>query len=472
MTTAIPRQQTAEPAAPRMHFSALAKPAGAACNLDCTYCFFLSKELLYDEAGQRMSDHDLERFISDFLDSQPDGDVSIEWQGGEPTLRGLPFFKRAVELSEKYRRPAQDVTHSIQTNGTLITDEWADFLAENHFLVGLSIDGPAQYHDVYRVNKAGRGTQAQVLRAWEILQRHHVDTNILCTVHAGNADHPHEVYRYFRDALGAEFIQFIPIVERVTPAQRDIAEAGWHGQGEERPLYRQRGSDVTSRSVGPEQWGAFLSTIFDEWVKRDVGRVFVQLFDVTVGNAMGIYTLCTHSPTCGNAIAVLHNGDVYACDHYVEPAYLRGNIATESMRDIVASPEQRRFGMSKMTELSAQCQACDVRWACQGGCPKDRFVKTLDGRELNYLCEGYRTFFRHAQPDVAAMVSLVQSGRKACGIMDMPRDEDGRLLQPVPTAGAQGPEPTMSERSSGRPGKPKAKVKPKARAKKGGRRRR
>lgn len=407
--------------APRIPFSSLAKPVGAACNLDCTYCFFLSKELLYDHDGQRMSEEMLERYIADFLDSQPDGEVSLEWQGGEPTLRGLPFFRRAVELAEQYRRPDQTVHHSIQTNGTLIDDEWAEFLAAHRFLVGLSMDGPAEFHDAFRVNRAGRRTHAQVLRGWQTLREHGVDTNILCTVHAANADHPLEVYRYFRDELDAKYLQFIPIVERTSRKLLPLADAGWHEPGQARPLYTQKGRYVTERSVRPEQWGRFMSTIWDEWVGRDVGQVYVQHFDTALGNAMGQYSMCVHSPTCGASIAVLHNGDVYACDHYVEPDYKRGNISDVSLRDVLNSRNQQQFGVSKATSLSTQCQACPVRWACQGGCPKDRFVPTDGGRhQQNYLCAGYYEFFAHIQPDIERMAQLIQMGRPPAAIMKLP----------------------------------------------------
>ncbi|MCI1914286.1 MAG: anaerobic sulfatase maturase [Bifidobacteriaceae bacterium] len=404
--------------APRVHFSALAKPAGAACNLDCTYCFFLSKELLTET--QQMSEEGLRTYLTNFLDSQPDGDVTIEWQGGEPTLRGVDFFEHAVELAEQLKRPGQQVHHAIQTNGTLLDDRWGKFLADNHFLVGISIDGPEELHDIYRVNRAGHGTQKQVIRGWNILKKYHVDTNILCTVHAGNEDHALEVYHYFRDTLGAQYIQFIPIVERVTRAELPLAEAGWHDKHTKRPLYRQEGSDVTSRSVEPIKWGKFLSDIYDEWVTRDVGKVFVQLFDVTLGNALGEYTLCTHAPVCGGEVAVLHTGEIYACDHWVEPGYERGNVATRSLADVVASPEQREFGMNKYTGLSEQCMKCPVRWACNGGCPKDRFVPAQDGvHQQNYLCPGYYHFFSHIQPDIEIMARMVQSNQNVAKIMDL-----------------------------------------------------
>ena len=404
----------------RVPFSTLAKPTGAACNLDCTYCFFLSKELLYDHDSQRMSAEGLETYLANLLDSQPDGRVEVAWQGGEPTLRGLAFFRRAVELAEQLRRPGQQVSHALQTNATLLDDEWGEFLADHSFLVGVSIDGPAQLHDAFRVNKAGRGTHDLVLRGWEVLRRHGVDTNILCTVHAANQDHPVEVYRYFRDTLGAQFLQFIPIVERVPAEHLALAEQGWRpgAHGKRTLLYRQQGDRVTTRSVDPRKYGSFLSGIFDEWLSRDVGKVFVQDFDVALGNVFGQHTLCVHSPECGTAIAVEHNGDVYSCDHYVEPDFRLGNVADRSLQAMVISPVQREFGRAKLSTLPRQCIECPVRWACHGGCPKDRFTTTQDGQPgLNYLCAGYLEFFTHIGPSVEEMAGFLRAGRPAADIM-------------------------------------------------------
>jgi len=412
------------PAGRKLPFSVLGKPTGAACNLDCTYCFFLSKELLYDHDSQRMDEAGLETYLANLLASQPDGRVEVAWQGGEPTMRGLAFFRRAVELAEQLRRPRQQVAHALQTNGTLLDDEWGAFLAEHGFLVGLSIDGPAQMHDAYRVNKAGRGTHAQVVRGWEVLQRHGVATNILCTVHAANAEHPLDVYRYFRDGLGARFVQFIPIVERVPAEHLELAERGWRPdarRGQRTLLYQQHGEAVTSRSVSPAAFGDFLVAIFDEWASRDVGAVFVQDFDVMLGNLFGQYSLCVHSPECGAAIAVEHNGDVYSCDHYVEPDYRLGNVAETSLQTMLQSSAQREFGRAKLTTLPGQCKACPVRWACHGGCPKDRFTTTTEGEPgLNYLCAGYYRFFTHAQPTVERMGQLIRAERPPADIMSAP----------------------------------------------------
>ncbi|MHA7861053.1 anaerobic sulfatase maturase [Tessaracoccus sp. Y36] len=389
-------------------FSVVSKPTGAACNLDCTYCFFLSKDLLYDEdKRQWMSPEQLDTFIREFLGGQPDGEVTLAWQGGEPTLRGLDFYRTAVELTRRYQRPGQRVQQSIQTNGTLLDDEWCRFLAEENFLVGLSVDGPQHLHDAHRVNKAGRGTHAQVIRGWEFLRKHGVETNILCTVNSANGDHGAEVYRYFRDVLGATFLQFIPIVER----------AGYEAPDGKRLLYLQQGDDVTDRSVGPGQWGRFLSEVFDEWLKADVGRVFVQHFDVMLAARFGQYSLCVHSPECGTALAVEHNGDVYSCDHYVEPGYKLGNVADGGFQQYLQLPEQREFGRSKRTSLTEQCRRCPVRWACHGGCPKDRFATLADGEPgQNYLCEGYYGFFSHAAPTIELMARAVASGRPASDV--------------------------------------------------------
>ncbi|RJS17712.1 anaerobic sulfatase maturase [Corallococcus sp. H22C18031201] len=412
-------------------FHLLAKPTGAICNLDCKYCFFLSKEKLYPNSTFRMSDDTLERYVQQLLASQPGPEVEVAWQGGEPTLMGLEFFQRAVQLVEQYRRPEQQVRYSLQTNGTRLDEAWGAFLKEHRFLVGLSVDGPRELHDAYRVNKGGGGSFDQVMRGLSHLKQHGVDYNILCTVHAANADHPLEVYRFFRDELGASFIQFIPIVERVTPELRPLANQGWGaGPGEERPLYTQRGNHVTERSVGAAQFGRFLVAIFDEWVRKDVGRVFVQMFDSALGAHVGQYSLCIFSPTCGSALALEHNGDLYSCDHYVEPDYLLGNIADTPMGELVASPRQRKFGQDKQDSLPRYCRECPVRFACNGGCPRERFISTPDGEPgLNYLCEGYRHFFSHVDPAMRVMAELLRRGRAPAEVTCLLAEEEARHLR-------------------------------------------
>ncbi|HCB49176.1 MAG TPA: anaerobic sulfatase maturase, partial [Chloroflexi bacterium] len=277
----------------------LVKPTGAICNLDCKYCFFLSKEMLYPGSRFRMADELLETYIRQLLESHRIPEVTIAWQGGEPTLMGLDFFKRSVELAEKYKKPGQRISHTMQTNGTKLDDDWCAFFKAHDFLIGLSVDGPKEIHDTYRVNKGGEGSFDQVMRGWEYLRKHEVEYNILCTVHAANADFPLEVYRFFRDELETQFVQFIPIIERATADFLPLANQGWSERvGGERPLYIQDGHLVTERSVQAEQYGRFLVEIFEEWVRHDVGQVYVQLFDVTLGSWVGQHNLCIFSPTC------------------------------------------------------------------------------------------------------------------------------------------------------------------------------
>jgi uncharacterized protein len=409
------------------YFHVLAKPTGAVCNLDCTYCFFLSKEALYPESDFRMKDDLLEMYVRQLLESQPER-VQVAWQGGEPTLMGLEFFERMMALVAKYRRPGQAVEHSIQTNGTRLDDAWCAFFKQHGFLVGLSVDGPRARHDTYRVDKGGRGTFSQVMRGWELLKKYGVETNILCTVHAANVEHGVEVYRFFRDGLGARFMQFIPIVERVAKDMVPVANLGWGTRaGEVRPLYVQAGDRVTERSVEPEALGKFLVEIFEEWVRRDVGRVYVQMFDVTLGAHVGQYTLCVFSPTCGDAVALEHTGDLYSCDHFVEPGYRLGNIREEHMADLVGSARQRTFGLAKRDLLPRYCRECSVRFACNGGCPKDRFAVTPDGEAgLNYLCAGYKRFFEHVDGPMRRMAKLLEAERPPAEIMRWYAVEDER----------------------------------------------
>jgi uncharacterized protein len=437
---------TLPPDAPRA-FHLLAKPTGAVCNLDCQYCFFLSKEMLYLGSRFRMTDDLLELYVVQLLEAHTGEDeVAVAWQGGEPTLMGLDFYARSVELVEKHRRPGQRVLHTMQTNGTLLNDAWCAFFKRHNFLIGLSVDGPKEIHDTYRVNKGGAGSFDQVLRGWEALRRHQVDTNILCTVHAANADHPLEIYRFFRDELGAEFVQLIPIVERATEESLPLANRGWGERpGGGRSLYTQRGHLVTERSVEPEQYGRFLIAIFEEWVRRDVGKVFVQMFDVALGSWVGMHSLCIFSPTCGNALALEHNGDLYSCDHFVEPDYLLGNISQTPLVELVASPRQRQFGRDKQDTLPRYCRECDVKFACHGGCPKDRFIAAPDGEPgLNYLCAGYKLFFRHIDRPMRMMADLIRRGRYADEIMGWYAAEDARRAQAFATAGRNDPCPCGS----------------------------
>ncbi|MGZ5388502.1 MAG: anaerobic sulfatase maturase [Aeromicrobium sp.] len=404
-------------------FHVMSKPTGAICNLDCEYCFFLSKDQLYPGSGFRMEPHVHEAYISQLLAAHEGAEeVVVAFQGGEPTLMGLEFFRRTLELEEQFRRPGQRILNTIQTNGTLLDDEWGVFLRENDFLVGLSIDGPRAMHDAYRVDKGGKPSFDRVMRGLDVLRRHGADWNALTTVNSANGDHGREVYTFLRDELGAQFIQLIPIVERVTPEVLPLAEAGWGRRTGERPLYRQQGDLVTHRTVGPEQYGQFLVEVFEEWVRHDVGDVFVQEFDTALAHWLGMDQagMCVHARTCGSALALEHNGDLYSCDHYVEDDYRLGNIAQgRTLLELAASPQQTAFGNAKLDTLPEYCRSCDVRFACNGGCPKDRFLTTPDGEPgLHYLCAGYQRFFRHVDEPMRVMAALLRRGSGATGVRD------------------------------------------------------
>jgi uncharacterized protein len=415
------------------NFHVLSKPSGATCNLDCTYCFFLSKEKLYPDSRFRMPDDLLEAYIRQLIESQRGPEVTIAWQGGEPTLMGLDFYKRSIDYEKKYMRPGLTIEHTMQTNGILLNEAWCDFFREHHFLIGLSLDGPQAMHDTYRVDKGGAPTFHKVMRAARLLHHHQVEFNILTTVNAANADHPLEVYRFLRDEVGTQFIQFIPIVERIN----EQGEIGF-----------QEGNQVSERSVKPEQWGTFLMTIFDEWVRHDVGRVFVQMFDAALASWYGTPpALCIFSETCGNALALEHNGDLYSCDHFVEPKYLLGNITQSHMIDLVASDQQRQFGLHKRESLPRYCRECEVRFACHGECPKNRFVETPDGEPgLNYLCAGYKAFFKHIDRPMRIMAELLRRDRAPAEVMMIMAAEEAQLQKAFTKAGRNDPCPCGSGR--------------------------
>jgi uncharacterized protein len=408
-------------------FHLLAKPTGAVCNLDCSYCFFLSKEMLYPGSRFRMADELLEQYVKQLIEAHAGvPELAIAWQGGEPTLMGVDFFRRSVELAEVYLQPGQRATYTIQTNGTLLDEEWAAFFKDNDFLVGISIDGPRELHDAYRVNKGGKGSFDQVMHGLSFLNGAGVEWNALTTVHAANGDRGREVYRFLRDECGARFIQFIPIIERVAEASEDgtVPWESWR----DRPLYVQEGEVVTGRSVSPAQYGRFLVDVFEEWVRRDVGEVYVQMFDVALANWVGEPPgLCVHSETCGLALALEHTGDLYSCDHFVEPRYLLGNIKERHMLELVSSPQQTQFGLDKRDTLPQYCLDCDVRFACHGGCPKDRFIRTPYGEPgLNYLCAGFKEFFHHVDGPMRVMGELLSRNRAPAEIMERYAAEDAR----------------------------------------------
>lgn len=370
-------------------FFVLAKPAGPACNLRCRYCFYLGKKDLVGRAqATRMDDDTLEVFVREYIRAQDTPEVTFGWQGGEPTLRGLAFFRTAVALQRRYGE-GRKISNVFQTNGTLIDAEWADFLAANDFLVGISIDAPADLHDTHRVDALGSGSLVQVLQGLEQLRAHRVEFNTLTVVSRANARHPLKVYRFLKD-LGSRYIQFIPLVERGDRA-----------------------------SVSPVAYGDFLVRVFEEWVQADVGSVFVQTFDAALGHWLGEGGgLCVFAQTCGRQVIVEHDGSVYACDHYVDPQHRLGNLHSSSFAEMLDSDAQRRFGDAKRDTLPRQCRECEFRFACNGGCPKHRFLQGADGEPgLNYLCAGYRRFLGAVHPYMHVMAKLLRQGRPAAEIM-------------------------------------------------------
>lgn len=382
---------------PPPSFHVLAKPSGAICNLDCGYCYYLDKSDLYPGPPARMSEEVLESFVRQYIEAQRAPEVVFAWQGGEPTLMGLDFYRRAVELQREHLPRGMRLLNTIQTNGVLVDDPWASFFAANEFLVGISIDGPAPLHDAFRPDKGGGATFERTMHGLERLRACGVEFNVLAAVHAANAARPLETYRFLRDEAGARFIQFLPIVEK--------SAAGGKAGG---------------RSVGARAFGAFLSAVFDEWVTRDVGRVFVQAFDTALASWAGVRPgLCVFEATCGAALVLEHNGDLYSCDHFVDREHLLGNILRTPLRSLVGSDRQRRFGRAKEESLPSFCRRCPVLFACRGGCPKDRIIETPDGeRGLNYLCEGYRMFFEHIDVPMRFMAAEVLAGRPAARVMD------------------------------------------------------
>lgn len=419
------REHRAPPA-----FHIMVKPVGPTCNLACDYCYYLSKRHLFAHDRFRMSYDLLETFTRQYIEAQRVPEVTFGWQGGEPTLAGLDFFRRAVGLQEAYLRPDMRILNALQTNGTTLDDEWCEFFREHNFLIGLSIDGPSDLHNAYRRDKAGGHTFGRVMRGARLLREHGVEFNVLTTVHAANADQPLAVYRFLRDKVGASFIQFIPIVERDN-------ETGY-----------QEGTAVTPRSVTGRQYGAFLSAIFDEWARRDVGQVFVQIFDMALAASMDQRPgLCVFEETCGTALILEHNGDLYACDHFVEPRWRLGSIAATPLVDLVGSEKQRRFGLAKRDKLPRYCRECPVQTMCNGACPKNRILRTPEGEEgLSYLCEGYRSFFTHIERPIGLMAQELRAGRPPANLMAILAQEDRELAQWFATARRNDPCPCGSGR--------------------------
>jgi uncharacterized protein len=383
------------PACPLPGFHLMAKPAGSRCNLSCQYCFYLRKGDLYPESRFRMSDKVLDEYTRQTIEAHRIPEVTFAWQGGEPTILGIDFFTKALDLQKKYCRPGMVIHNTIQTNGVLLDDEWCKFFKKNRFLIGISLDGPRELHDACRTDAAGKGTFDRVMQGLALLKKHTVDFNILCTVNAVNGDHPLEVYRFFRDEAQAQFIQFIPVVERDS----------------------QTGT-MTPLSVLPEQYGKFLIGVFDEWVRHDVGTIYVQHFDTALANWYGEpHGICVFSPTCGSAMVIEHNGDIYSCDHFVDQDHLLGNILEAPVIELVNNDRQRQFGRDKREKLPEYCKKCPVLFACRGECPKNRFAVTPGGESgLNYLCDGYRMFFSHIDRPMKFMTQELQAGRAPANV--------------------------------------------------------
>lgn len=385
------------------------KPAGAHCNLACKYCYYLEKNKLYPTAQRHlMSDEMLEQFTREYIEAQTMNQVLFTWHGGEPLLRSIDFYRKALSLQQKYAG-GRCIDNVIQTNGTLLTDEWCEFFAQNHWLVGISIDGPQPYHDHYRLTAAGKPSWQKVMQGIKLLKKHGVEWNAMAVVNAYNVNHPLEFYRFFKEN-GCQFLQFTPIVERQTRHEDGRTLASLADKNE---------IPLSEASVAPEQWGYFLCAIFDEWVRKDVGKIFVEIFDCTLANWMGVSPgICAYSKECGHAGVMEHNGDVYSCDHFVFPEYKLGNIRDQSLIDMLYGEQQREFSRLKHSSLPRQCKECDMEFACHGECPKNRFMKDKYGDSgLNYLCPGYYHYYQHVAPYMDYMKQELMAQRPPSNIM-------------------------------------------------------
>lgn len=385
------------------------KPAGAHCNLACKYCYYLEKNKLYPTAQRHlMSDEMLEQFTREYIEAQTMNQMLFTWHGGEPLLRSIDFYRKALSLQQKYAG-GRCIDNVIQTNGTLLTDEWCEFFAQNHWLVGISIDGPQPYHDHYRLTAAGKPSWKKVMQGIKLLKKHGVEWNAMAVVNAYNVNHPLEFYRFFKEN-GCQFLQFTPIVERLTRHEDGRTLASLADKDE---------ISLSEASVAPEQWGYFLCAIFDEWVRKDVGKIFVEIFDCTLANWMGISPgICAYSKECGHAGVMEHNGDVYSCDHFVFPEYKLGNIRDHSLIDMLYGEQQQEFSRLKHSSLPRQCKECDMEFACHGECPKNRFMKDKYGDSgLNYLCPGYYHYYQHVAPYMDYMKQELMSQRPPSNIM-------------------------------------------------------
>lgn len=396
-------------------FQVMVKPIGSICNLNCTYCYYLEKQKLYAETTNfRISDELLETYIRQYIDANEVPNVTFTWQGGEPTLMGLDFFKHIIVLQKKYAGN-KTISNSLQTNGTLLTDEWCVFLNENNFLVGISIDGPREIHDMHRPQKSGQPSWDKVMNGVFLLKKHKVEFNTLSVVHNDNVLYAKEIYQFLK-AIGSGFIQFIPIIERkaknVANGELELVSHDFTGE-----------ASVTEWSVKPIDYANFITTIFDEWVRNDVGRVFVQLFDVTLASWVGADPgLCVFAEKCGTAAVMEHNGDLFTCDHFVYPQHKLGNIKESLLKTMMQSDKQKAFGDYKLTSLPKYCLKCEYRFACHGECPKHRFLTTPDGeRGLNYLCAAYKKIFAHMHPYMQFMADELDAKRPPANVMQWAR---------------------------------------------------
>ncbi len=394
----------------------MTKPVGPICNLNCRYCYYLEKEKLYPSgASFQMAPDLLEEYIRQSIASQSVPEISFAWQGGEPTLLGVEYFRQIVAFQKKHAA-GKCISNALQTNGVLLDDEWCEFFTANNFLIGLSLDGPRELHDRYRVDKAGKSSFDRVMSGLAFLKKHQTEFNTLTVVNRANSQQPLAVYQFLKET-GSKFLQFIPLVERKPDAGAKELQFGYS----EPPLAGKwsPSEPVTAASVESRQYGEFLVKIFDEWIRQDVGQVFVQLFDAALGSWMGTgASLCVFAETCGTALVLEHNGDLYACDHYVYPRYKLGNLFNKTLGEMVNSPAQRKFGADKQTTLPKYCRECDVKFACNGECPKHRFLRTIDGEPgLNYLCAAYKRFFHHVDPHMQRMAGLLRRGQPAASIM-------------------------------------------------------
>jgi uncharacterized protein len=403
-------------------FQIMVKTVGAICNLDCHYCYYLEKENLYPKGTNfRLTGETLERYIAQHIQATPGPIVSFSWHGGEPTLLGVDFFRKAVALQKRYLPAGKKAINGIQTNGTTLDETWCEFLAQENFYIGLSLDGPRELHDRYRVTKGQKPTHKQVVQAFHMLRKAKVHVDLLCVVHDVNVQHPTRVYRYLKE-IGGQYLQFLPLVEKTGDPHRPVHQ----------------------RSVPAGAYGRFLNTIFDEWVRHDMGKIFIQLFDESVRPFLGMeHALCIYRETCGDVPVIEHNGDFYACDHYVLPEYKIGNIYERPLAEMVEDAKQREFGQHKRTSLPRYCRECEVLSMCNGGCPKDRIIKTPDGEEgLNYLCAGLKAFFTHSKPYFRKFAELVRAGEPTEKLMEIVRAADARAS--VQRAGRNDPCPCGS----------------------------